>query len=138
MFSRIPIPADFQGEHGVLTSLEPWKAEMTQCGVFLLGENVGAATQVLYTCREHLGSAGSPGRSLRGLPHLLTASLTFWLLPLSYPQALPRRKQRLQENYSQLLPPHEEGRIPLTCPWPVSFLPLPLSGLLEWTPHLKG
>ena len=76
MFSRIPIPADFQGEHGVLTSPEPWKAEMTQCGVFLLGEKVGVATQALYTCREHLGSAGSPGRSLHGLPHLPTASLT--------------------------------------------------------------
>ena len=34
MFSRIPIPADFQGEHGVLTSPEPWEAEMTQHGVF--------------------------------------------------------------------------------------------------------
>ena len=47
MFSRIPIHVDFQGEHRVLTSPEPWKAEMIQCRVFLLGEKVGAATQAL-------------------------------------------------------------------------------------------
>ena len=41
MFSRIPIPADFQGEHGVLTSPEPWEAEMTQHGVFSTGGKCG-------------------------------------------------------------------------------------------------
>ena len=41
MFSRIPIPADFQGEHGVLTSPESWEAEMTQQGVFSTGGKCG-------------------------------------------------------------------------------------------------